>query len=54
MDQAALRRHSYNQGLAEGEERGEKKAEARYRPVIAEKDRAIEELRRKLREAGID
>jgi hypothetical protein len=38
MDQAALHRHSYREG--------ERVAEA--------KDRELEELRRKLREAGID
>jgi predicted transposase/invertase (TIGR01784 family) len=53
MDRAALRRHSYR--------KGRKVAESKYRPVIeakdrelGEKDREIEELRRKLREAGID
>jgi hypothetical protein len=64
MDQAALRRDSYNNGLAEGE----KRTEAKYQPVIEAKDweigamdrenqaikREIEELRRKLREAGLD
>jgi predicted transposase/invertase (TIGR01784 family) len=46
MDQAALRRDSYDDGKRE--------AEAKYQPIIGEKDRAIEDLRRKLREAGID
>jgi predicted transposase/invertase (TIGR01784 family) len=53
MDQAALRRDSYAEG--------EKEAEAKYLPVIEEKDQAIrekdrelEELRRRLREAGIE
>jgi predicted transposase/invertase (TIGR01784 family) len=60
MDQAALRQDSYDNGLAEGE----KKAEAKYQAVlvenqaikqaIGEKDRTIGDLRRKLREAGID
>jgi hypothetical protein len=40
--------------LEEGMETGLKMAEAKYQPVIEEKDRAIEDLRRKLREAGID
>jgi predicted transposase/invertase (TIGR01784 family) len=38
MDQAALRQDSYDDGLAEGE----KKAEAKYRLALEEKDRAIE------------
>jgi hypothetical protein len=57
MAQAALRQDSYEDGLADGE----KKTEAKYLPVleekdreIEEKDRAFEELRRRLREAGID
>ena len=78
MDQAALRQDGYDDGLAAGE----KKAKAKYLPVLAAKDRAnrakdraikreteaknqaikekdranraIEELKRKLREAGID
>jgi hypothetical protein len=71
MDQAALRRQSYREGVAECT----RAAEAIYQPVIEEKnqrikekDRSIEEkdrenlaikqeleeLRRKLREAGID
>jgi hypothetical protein len=57
MDHAALRRQSYREGVAEGKAAA---AEA-YQPVLEEKDRenqAIkrenEELRRKLREAGID
>ncbi|MDR2662031.1 MAG: Rpn family recombination-promoting nuclease/putative transposase [Treponema sp.] len=36
----------------EGMEQGLKLAEAKYQPVIAEKDREIAELRRKLRETG--
>jgi predicted transposase/invertase (TIGR01784 family) len=44
MDQAALRRQSYREGKAA--------AEAIYQPALEEKDREIEELRRKLREAG--
>jgi hypothetical protein len=57
MDQAALRRQSYREGVEEGT----RAAEAAYQPVLEEKDRenqAIkrenEELRRKLREAGRD
>jgi hypothetical protein len=64
MDQANLRRDSYDDGLADGE----KRTEAKYLPALEEKDRenraikrenqaikqAMEELRRKLREAGID
>jgi predicted transposase/invertase (TIGR01784 family) len=64
MAQAALRRDSYEDGLAEGE----KKAGEKYLPMLEEKDRAIEardqenraikheieELRQKLRESGID
>jgi prefoldin subunit 5 len=36
------------------QEEAMEKAEAKYQPVIEEKDRRIEELRQKLREAGID
>jgi predicted transposase/invertase (TIGR01784 family) len=50
VDQAALRRDSYNNGLAEGE----KRTEAKYQPELEAKDREIEELRRRLREAGLD
>jgi predicted transposase/invertase (TIGR01784 family) len=57
VDQANRERHSYRKGLA----RGAKKAEAKYQPALEAKDREIgaikqelEELRRKLREAGID
>jgi predicted transposase/invertase (TIGR01784 family) len=71
MDQANLRRDSYEDGLADGE----KRTEAKYQPALEAKDRAIkreieaknraieekdranraiEELKRKLREAGID
>ena len=57
MAQAALRQDSYEDGLADGE----KKTEAKYLPVLEEKDRenqaikqALEELRRRLRETGID
>jgi hypothetical protein len=39
---------------AEGREEAWEMAEAKYQPVIAEKDRENEWLRRKLREAGID
>jgi flagellar biosynthesis/type III secretory pathway protein FliH len=56
------------EGLEEGWEKGRKETEAKYQPVIVEKNRAlaekdrenqaikreIEELRRKLRGAGID
>jgi flagellar biosynthesis/type III secretory pathway protein FliH len=38
----------------EGREEGLAKGEAKYQPVVEAKDREIEELRRKLREAGID
>jgi hypothetical protein len=40
--------------LEEGVEAGLKMAEAKYQPVLAEKDRENEWLRRKLQEAGID
>jgi hypothetical protein len=53
MDQAARERQSYREGR--------EAAEAKYKPVLeenqralAEKERENEELRRKLREAGID
>jgi flagellar biosynthesis/type III secretory pathway protein FliH len=50
MDQAARERNRYNEGLAEGRMEGlvegRKEAEAAYQ--------VIEEMRRKLREAGID
>jgi hypothetical protein len=49
MDQADRERESYAEGLAEGR----KEVEAAYQ-VIEEKARENEELRRKLREAGID
>jgi flagellar biosynthesis/type III secretory pathway protein FliH len=41
-------------GWEEGTENGLKLAEAKYQPVIAEKDRENQELRRILREAGIE
>jgi hypothetical protein len=64
VDQAARERHRYRKGLA----KGRREAEAKYRPTLEEKDREIgtikqesqaikqenEELRRKLREAGIE
>jgi hypothetical protein len=57
VDQAARERTSYNKGL----EKGKEKAEAAYRPIIeemrrevAKQAREVAELRRKLREAGID
>jgi hypothetical protein len=56
MDQADRERESYSEGLAEGR----KEAEAAYRVIeerdqkLTEKIREVEELRRKLREAGID
>jgi predicted transposase/invertase (TIGR01784 family) len=46
MDHAALERQHYREGLKEGQEQGLQQAEAKYQPII-------EELRRKLREAGI-
>jgi ribosomal protein L19E len=46
MDQQGFRR--------EGEAKGWKEAEAKYRPELEAKDRKIKELLRKLREAGID
>jgi hypothetical protein len=53
MDQAARERDRYLKGRA----KGRKETEAKYQPVLAE-NQAIkqenEELRRKLREAGID
>jgi flagellar biosynthesis/type III secretory pathway protein FliH len=42
------------EGLAEGEAKGRQKAEERYQLIVEAKDREIEELRRKLREAGVD
>jgi hypothetical protein len=33
---------------------GDVRAEAKYRPVLEEKDRENQELRRRLREAGLD
>jgi hypothetical protein len=53
MDHAALRRQSYREGVEEGT----RAAEATYKPVIEENQaikRENEELRRKLREAGLD
>jgi predicted transposase/invertase (TIGR01784 family) len=48
-------------GLAEGETKGRQETEAKYQSIVAERDREnqaikreLEELRRKLREAGID
>jgi hypothetical protein len=40
--------------LEEGIEKGLEMAEATYQPLLAEKDRENQELRRKLQEAGID
>jgi hypothetical protein len=54
MDQAAREKYSKIEGRAEGLEEGRKEAEAKYRPLLEAKDRELEELRRKLREAGID
>jgi flagellar biosynthesis/type III secretory pathway protein FliH len=42
------------EGLAEGRTEGLAESEAKYQPVVEAKDREIEELRRKLRKAGID
>ena len=53
MDQANLRQDGYEDGLADGE----KRTEAKYLPVLEENQaikREMEELRRRLREAGID
>jgi predicted transposase/invertase (TIGR01784 family) len=46
MDQAALKREGYREGQED--------TETKYKPVIVEQAREIEELRRKLREAGIE
>jgi Skp family chaperone for outer membrane proteins len=49
MDQAAREKYS--------REEGRKETEAKYRPILEEYQaikREVEELRRKLREAGID
>jgi hypothetical protein len=46
MDQAAREKYSKIEGIEE--------TEAKYRPILAAKDREVEELRRKLREAGIE
>jgi hypothetical protein len=40
--------------LEEGMEKGREMTEAKYQPLLAEKDRENQALRRKLREAGID
>jgi hypothetical protein len=48
MDQKDLLRERE----ARGREEGRKEAEAKYRPTLEAKDREIEELRQKLREAG--
>jgi hypothetical protein len=50
VDQQGFRK----EGKEEGLEEGWKAAEAKYRPVIEAKDRELEALRQKLREAGID
>jgi hypothetical protein len=42
------------EGLAEGEAKGRQEAEAKYQSIVEIKDRELEELRRKLREAGIN
>jgi hypothetical protein len=46
MDQAGLKREGYREG--------QEAAEAKYWPALEAKDREIEQLRQKLREAGID
>jgi hypothetical protein len=38
----------------EGHVEGTKETEAKYQPIVEAKDQEIEELRRKLREAGLD
>jgi hypothetical protein len=50
MDQNGLRREREAKGLEQGRE----ETEVKYRPILEAKDREIEALRRKLREAGID
>jgi hypothetical protein len=64
MDHAALSRQHYREGL----EKGQQQAEAEYQPILVAKDEVIEakaqenrafkqeieELRRKLRKAGIE
>jgi predicted transposase/invertase (TIGR01784 family) len=60
MDQAAREQDSYENGLAEGEQKAAAAIQAKDREIgairreIGEKGREIEELKRKLREAGID
>jgi flagellar biosynthesis/type III secretory pathway protein FliH len=48
------REEAREKGWEEGWEEARELAEAKYQPVIAEKDQKIEELRRKLQEAGIN
>jgi predicted transposase/invertase (TIGR01784 family) len=57
MDHAALERQHYREGV----EKGQQQAEAEYQPILAAKDleigafkQEIEELRKKLRKAGIE
>jgi predicted transposase YdaD len=54
MDQEGFRREGEAKGKAEGLEEGRKEAEAKYRPILEAKDRENEQLRQKLREAGIE
>jgi predicted transposase/invertase (TIGR01784 family) len=51
-DYASAMDGARDEGLAEGEAKGRKETEAKYQPIVEAKDREIEELRRKLREAG--
>jgi predicted transposase/invertase (TIGR01784 family) len=51
MDQAALQRERYREGLEEGEKKAAAIIEAKDQEIEA-KDQEIEELRRKLRETG--
>jgi flagellar biosynthesis/type III secretory pathway protein FliH len=50
MDQADRERESYAEGLEKGLAEGRKEAEAAYQVI----KREVEELRQKLRDAGID
>jgi hypothetical protein len=65
MDQEGFRREGeakgHAKGKAEGLKEGRKEAEAKYRPILEakdreneEKNREIEKLKQKLREAGIE
>jgi flagellar biosynthesis/type III secretory pathway protein FliH len=57
MDQAGIFREREARGRAQGLAEGRQEAEEKYRPIIEENQaikRELEDLRRKLREAGMD